>query len=174
MPNVDGVLRDIAKCRYIIVSDLHHAFYQIPLSKESMKYCGIVTPYRGVRVYTRAAMGVLGSETCLEELLSIVLGELIQEGVVTKLADDLYCGGNSVDELYHNWACVLSALQANNLKTRCSQNHRMPPQNQHSGMGVIKWNPLRIPTSYNVIIKSTSTFNSSGPSVIWWSIQDFK
>ena len=81
-----------------------------------MKYCGIVTPYRGVRVYTRAAMGMPGSETCLEELLSRVLGELIQEGVVAKLADDLYCGGNSVDDLYHNWTRVLSALQANNLR----------------------------------------------------------
>ena len=73
MPDVDSTLRHIAKWKYIIVSDLTSAFYQIPLSQESMKYCGVVTPFRGVRVYTRSAMGIRGSETALEELMSHVL-----------------------------------------------------------------------------------------------------
>ena len=38
---------------------------------------------------------VVLSETALEELMCRVLGDLLQEGVVAKLADDLYCGGNS-------------------------------------------------------------------------------
>ena len=63
----------------------------------------MATPFRGVRVYTRSAMGMPGSETCLEELLSRVLGDLIQEGFVAKLADDLYCGGDTIEELLHNW-----------------------------------------------------------------------
>lgn len=44
-----------------------------------MKYCGVATPYKGIRVYTRSAMGMPGSETVLEELMSQVLGELIQD-----------------------------------------------------------------------------------------------
>ena len=68
MPNVDSTLRQIASWKYIIKSDLQKAFYQIPLSKESMKYCGIATPFKGIRVYTRCAMGMPGSETALEEL----------------------------------------------------------------------------------------------------------
>ena len=40
-----------------------------------------------------------GSETALEELLCRVLGYLLEEGVVEKLADDIYCGGNTVAEL---------------------------------------------------------------------------
>ena len=74
MPNVDGILRQIAQWKYIAVSDLTKSFYQIPLSRESMKYCGVVTPFRGVRVYTRSAMGMPGSETALEELMCRVLG----------------------------------------------------------------------------------------------------
>ena len=67
-------------------------------------------------MYTRTAMGMLGSETALEELLSRVLGDLIQEGVVAKLADDLYCGGNTNEDLLINWDHLLSALFHNGLR----------------------------------------------------------
>ena len=116
MPNVDNVLRDLARWQYIIISDLHHAFYQVPLAHSSMKYCGVATPYKGIRIYTRSAMGMPGSETCLEELMSRVLGHLVEEGCVAKLADDLYCGGNTPEEALHNWSRVLEALSANNLR----------------------------------------------------------
>jgi len=96
---VDSTLRQIAQWKHIIISDLTSAFYQIPLARESMKYCGFATPFKGVRVYTRTAMGMPGSETALEEIMCCVLGDLLQQGIVTKIADDLYCGGNSPQEL---------------------------------------------------------------------------
>ena len=99
MPDVDSTLRLIAQWKHIIATDLTSAFYQIPLSHGSMKYCGVATPFRGVRVYARSAMGMPGSETALEELMSRVLGDLLKEGIVAKIADDLYCGGNSPSEL---------------------------------------------------------------------------
>jgi len=43
-----------------------------------------------------------GSETALEELMCRVLGDL-QEGCVAKIADDLYCGGNTHQEVLTNW-----------------------------------------------------------------------
>ena len=116
MPDVDSTLLKIACWKYIVVSDLSQAFYQIPLAKNSMKYCGVVTPFKGVRVYTRCAMGIPGSETALEELMCRVLGDLLQEGCVAKIADDLYCGGNSHQELLLNWRKVLSALDRCNLR----------------------------------------------------------
>ena len=115
LPDVDSTLRKIGQWRYLVVSDLASAFYQIPLSKESMKYCGVATPFRGVRVYTRCAMGMPGSETALEELMCRVLGDLLVEGVVVKLADDLYCGADTPDALLHNWSRVLQALAVNGL-----------------------------------------------------------
>ena len=81
-----------------------------------MKYCGVATPFKGVRVYTRSAMGMPGSETVLEELMCRVLGPLLQEGVIAKLADDLYCGGDTQSELQINFERVLQALNDNNLK----------------------------------------------------------
>ena len=115
MPNVDSTLRQIARWKYIIKSDLQKAFYQIPLSKESMKYCGIATPFKGIRVYTRCAMGMPGSETALEELMSRVLGDLIQAGYVAKIADDLYVGSEETLGLVSNWKDVLVQLDLSDL-----------------------------------------------------------
>lgn len=115
MPNVDQVLRNISSWKYIIHTDLRQSFYQIPLSHSAMKYCGVVTPFKGVRVYTRSAMGMPGSETALEELMTRILGEFVMEGWCAKLADDLYIGGDTPDELFHHWSVCLSTIHKNNL-----------------------------------------------------------
>lgn len=110
LPDVDTTLRHIAQWKHLIKTDLTSAFYQIPLARESMKYCGVATPFKGVRVYKRSAMGMPGSETALEELMCRVLGPLLQEGSTVKIADDLYCGGNTPKELLTNWKKLLQAL----------------------------------------------------------------
>ena len=128
MPNVDGVLRDIARWKYIMVTDLRQSFYQIPLEHSSMHFCGVVTPFKGVRVYTRSAMGMPGSETCLEELMSRVLGEFIMQGWVDKIADNLYVGGNDPEEALSHWTSVLKALRKNNLGLNVSKTVIFPLQ----------------------------------------------
>ena len=45
-----------------------------------MKYCGVVTPYKGVWVYVRAAMGMRGFEIAFEEVICRLLEELIHRG----------------------------------------------------------------------------------------------
>ena len=116
LPDVDSTLRRIAHWSHVIVTDLTSAFYQIPLAKESMKYCGVATPFKGVRVYVHSAMGMPESETALEEVMCRVLGPLLQDGSVGKIADDLYCGGNTPQELLLNWKRVLHALHKCNLR----------------------------------------------------------
>jgi len=86
-----------------------------------MKYYCVATPFRGVRVYVLSAMGMPGSETALEELMCRVLGNLIQEGVVANIADDLHCGANSPKELLHSWRRVLQALHKCNLRLSASK-----------------------------------------------------
>ena len=150
MPDVDSTLRQIAQWNHIVISDLTKSFYQIPLSKDSMKYCGVSTPYRGVRVYVRSAMGMPGSETALEELTCRVLGHLVQEGVVAKIADDLYCGGNSPEELLNNWERVLQSLQKCSLNLSASKTIISPKQATILGwlweLGTIRASPHRIST----------------------------
>ena len=111
LPDVDCTLRTIAKSwQFLIKSDLTNAFYQIPLSKSSMKFYGVATPFKGMLVYNKSAMGMPGSETALEELMCRILGDFVQEGCVAKKAYDMYVGGNSLHELLQNWQRVLSAL----------------------------------------------------------------
>ena len=148
MPDVDSTLRQIAQWKYIIVTDLTKAFYQIPLSVDSMKYCGVVTPFRGVRVYARSAMGMPGSETALEELTCRILGDLVQQGVVAKLADDLYVGGNTPNDLLDNWIKVLQALQKNQPNLSATKTIIAPKQTSILGwiwkLGTLSANPHRI------------------------------
>ena len=109
MPNVDSILRKIRQWKYLAVTDLTKVFYQIPLAKSSKKYCGVVSPFRGVRVYTRSAMGMPGTETALGELTCRVLGDLHEERVVVTLAYDLYCEADTPSQLVRNFSRVLEA-----------------------------------------------------------------
>ena len=86
-----------------------------------MKYCRVATSFRGVRVYATSAMVMPGSETALEELMCRVLCDLLEEGIVTNIADDLYCGGDTPYKLLHNWRRVLQALDKNGLNLAASK-----------------------------------------------------
>ena len=86
---------------------MRKAYFQIPLHPDSRRFCAVVTPYKGVRVYLRAAMGMPGSECALDELMSRILGDLIQEGSVERIADDLYIGANDIVTLLKIWEKVL-------------------------------------------------------------------
>lgn len=54
-------------------------FFQLPMTKSLMKYVETLTPFKGMHVYARAAMGMPCSNEQLDELMSRALGDLIQE-----------------------------------------------------------------------------------------------
>ena len=116
MLNVDSTLRKISQWRWLIKADLTSAFHKIPLAKDSMKWCGVVTPFRGMRVYTRYAMSMRGSETTLEELMCWVLRNLLVERYVAKLADDLDIGRNDLETLTSTWCKGLTTLSRADLR----------------------------------------------------------
>jgi len=120
-PDVDSTLRHIPKWKHLIATDLKSAFYQIPLAQDSMKYCGITTPFKAVRVYVRSAMGMPGSDTAPEELTFSVLGQPLQDGVLAKIADDLHCGRDTPLKLLENWQQVLQAFYQCDLRLSTSK-----------------------------------------------------
>ncbi len=154
MPNIDSVLRDIAKWKYLIVTNLSQSLYQISLSKSSIKYCGVSTPFKGIRVYTRCAMGMPGSESSLEELMSRVVGNLIEDGILAKIADDLFCGGDTPEEALHNWFRLLAMLHRNNLGLSAPKNIIYPQSTTTLGWiwssGTISASPHKISTLVSV------------------------
>ncbi|CAH1243309.1 RS1 [Branchiostoma lanceolatum] len=154
LPNVNQVMRQIACWKYLIVSDLTSAYHQIPLHPSSRKYCGIVTPFKGIRVYCRSAMGMPGSETALEELMSRTLGDLLMRGMVAKIADDLYCGGNTYEELLTNWSAVLTALQNCDLRLSPSKTIICPAKTTILGW---HWDQGKISASHHTLCTLSTT-----------------
>jgi hypothetical protein len=57
-----------------------------------------MTLHRGLRVLTRLGQGLLNSEGELDELLAIVLGDLITQGICEIARDDIQVGGNTHNE----------------------------------------------------------------------------
>ena len=126
--NVDEVLREFGRWKYIIKTDLRKAYYQIPLHEDSRKYCAIVSPFKGVRVYCRAAMGMPGSECALDELMARMLGDLIQNGDVKRVADDIYAGSSDIPSLLAIWEEVLNRLQQAGLRLSPSKTEVLPSE----------------------------------------------
>ena len=172
MPNVDSVLRDIGKWKYIIKTDLLKSFYQIPLAKSSMKYCGVVTPFKGARVYTRCAMGMPGSETSLEELMCRIVGDLVEEGRVVKIADDLFCGGDNPEDALLSWTLLLQAFHRNNTSLNACKTVICPVQTSTLGWiwhaGTLSASPHRV--SALSTVDPPPPRNCSGPSFLHWCI----
>ena len=133
MPTVESTLRVISGWKYLIKTDLCDAFYQIPLDQESRKWCATPTPFRGLRVYMVSAQGMPGSSETLEELMSTILGHKIQEGVVAKIADDLYVGSQEVPELFDSWSEVLDIMIRNGLVLKCGKTFICPTTTQILG-----------------------------------------
>ena len=124
--NIEHALHQIGQYENIIITDMKEGYFQIPLSSESSKYVGVLSPYSGTFVYRRSVMGLPGSESALEELLSRVFGRLIREGKMVKVADDIFIGAPSVQELLNIWEEVLSRLNLCGLKLSPSKTRILP------------------------------------------------
>ena len=92
--------------------------------------------------FNRAAMGLPDSETALEELMNRVAGELVMEGCVAKVADDCYCGGDTIDSALNAWERLLAAFASNNLGLNPAKTFIFPKAGCHLGMGVGNGYPL--------------------------------
>ena len=117
----NDILQKIGSFKYIIKSDLTSSFFQLKVSPDSMPYLGTVTPFKGIRLYARAAMGMPGSSEWLDELMSRVVGNMVMDDKVLLIADDLYVGANTVEELLTYWEELLAALSKNNLVLSASK-----------------------------------------------------
>lgn len=78
LPSVETTIRRISSYKYAIKSDMSTSYYQIKMLKESKKYCGVHTPFKGILVYNVGSMGLPGVESALEELTCLVLGDMVK------------------------------------------------------------------------------------------------
>ena len=111
----DKVIRELAKWKFVVKTDLTQSFFQIPISKSSMPYLATVTPFKGLRVYTTLVMGMPGSSEILQELMSRIFGAEMTEGWLLIIQDDMYICSDTPDALLRNWETILEKLSRNGL-----------------------------------------------------------
>ena len=66
-------------------------------------------------------MGLPGVEVSLEELTCLVLGDMVKDGKLAKLADDIIVGGDTPEELHANFHEFLVRLHENNIKLNAAK-----------------------------------------------------
>ena len=65
---------------------------------------------------TRCGQGLLNSDVELDQVLARVLGDDMTAGYCLAARDDLFVGGDTIDEALANWKSVLTKIATSNLK----------------------------------------------------------
>ena len=84
--------------------DISDCYFQLkfksinPCDKNKLGYLCIRTAF-GTLAFTRAPMGLLGMDVFQDELTDTVFGDLVLAGKVCKIANNIYFGGDTVDEM---------------------------------------------------------------------------
>ena len=146
LPTVEEAFRKIGKWKYIIVTDLKHWHWQIPLHKNSMRFFGTNTPFGGERIYLRQPMGYLNATENADRVIQRVLQPIVSEGKAARIADNLFTGGNEPEEALDNFNTIL-ALCENSGITLKAQKTMICPQKVNI-LGRIWQNGTMAPSSH--------------------------
>jgi len=126
-------MKFLARWKYHIFADLQNSYFQIHMAKKDWCWLGVMTPFKGARVFTRAGQGLLNSEAALDDLLERVLGDHIAAGICEIARDDIQIGGDTIDQAIQHWRTVLSALAKANLKLTAKKVRFFPQETEVYG-----------------------------------------
>ena len=112
----NDILKFLGRHRYLICADLSNSYFQIKMDKKCWKYMAIMTPHRGLKILNRLGQGMLNSDVDLDQVLGRVLGDEQTAGFCLAARDDVFVGGDTIEECISNWDTVLSKLNQYNLK----------------------------------------------------------
>ena len=126
MTTTEDVITGMGKWKFIIKTDLKSAYFQIPVKKESQKWLGTISPFKGMYVYNVAPQGLRNMAEYLEELVARVFGDFMAQSWFLKIADDLIIGANSISDLKQRWESVLQRLRDNNLSISAKKTYVCP------------------------------------------------
>ena len=114
--NYNDILRFLSRYKFWIMADLCNSYFQIKVQKKFWKYLAVMTPNRGLKVMTRCGQGLLNSDVELDQVLARLLGDDMTAGHCLAARDDLFVGGDTIDEALSNWKSVLKKIADSNLK----------------------------------------------------------
>ena len=147
--NVPDALYDIGQWNYIIETDLFHGFWQRVTTKEKLPQCAFHSPFKGTFVMLRGSQGRKNESEQLDEWLYQVMGDLIQEGRVLKLHDDIRVGGKTVDEALVNYNLMLQRFSHHNIKLHPKKTKIFPKST--AVFGFVKEGQILKPSEHTIL-----------------------
>ena len=126
VPKTDDIMIKLGRWKHIIIFDLYNGYFQVPMAKNAIPYLGVQTPFGGLRVIARSGQGLLGMAEEIEELTAKILKKELQDGICTKIVDDIYVGGDNQVEAALNYYRVIEKLALANLKIAPEKTYIFP------------------------------------------------
>ena len=120
------VYNKLARWKYIVKTDLYQGFFQNHLHRDAQKWCAILTPFGGLRYFKRGIQGLINQSEELDELLCNIFKDMLTDGKLIKQADDLFVGGEDIEEAINNVEELLEICKKNNLKLSPSKTVMFP------------------------------------------------
>lgn len=97
LPNVDRILYNLRNAKYISSVDLRHAFWQIPLDKQSREKTAFAVPGRGLFQFKVLPFGLRSGSQAQQRLMDKIFGPKAEPNVFVYL-DDLIIISSSFEE----------------------------------------------------------------------------
>ena len=123
----EQIFASVASWKYMAEIDAKDCYFQIPLQtdkrhKKKLAYMCIKTAF-GTLCFTRAAMGLLGMDVFQNEMMQHMFGDLILEGKLITLADNIYFGADTLEGLSALLEEILSRCEAADIRIKPSKVH---------------------------------------------------
>ena len=107
-PTISQAKRILSSFKHFVELDLSHCFWQGPMSPQDSSFLATPHPFGGMRVYAREPQGIRNASEHNSERLSLIYGDMERDKRMTRMADGLYVGGNTLTELSNNLVEVLT------------------------------------------------------------------
>ena len=145
----EQVFSSIASWQFLGEIDFSDCYFQIQfnqasrLEKQKLGYLCIRTA-KGTKCFARATMGLLGMDVYQDELTDRIFGDLVLENKVTKLADNIYFGSNTLQEFQEIFNKILQRCNNSDLRLKPS---KVSLNIQNSEILGLNWNKGKLAPS---------------------------
>lgn len=132
IPNMNAILNNLHKCRYISKIDLEKAFWLIALSPESRKYTSFQVPGMGSFEFKVMTFGLSNAPSEFQRLIDRVIGNDLVPNV-HRYIDDLIIATETMEEQFRILREVFRRLREAGLKINWSKSEFGASQVQYLG-----------------------------------------
>ena len=122
----ETIYTSLAKWDYIAELDFADFYYQLPFKVETARdrlklaYLCIRTA-RGTKCFRVAPMGLLGMDIYQADFTDLLFGDLVLSGRLCKIADNVYFGGKTFQEVIQTSDIILDRCKKADLRIKPSK-----------------------------------------------------